>query len=80
MAMGKLWRDHGDIKDIRWLLQIHDELLWETEDAERLIYLFSPVMENVVHLSVPIKVEAKVGDNWGEMNPCQPNSKTVTTI
>jgi len=80
MAMGKLWRDHGDIKDIRWLLQIHDELLWETEDAERLVYLFSPVMENVVHLSVPIKVEAKVGDNWGEMNPCQPNSKTVTTI
>ena len=47
---------------------------------ERLIYLFSPVMENVVHLSVPIKVEAKAGYNWGEMNPCQPNSKIVTTI
>ena len=26
-----------------------------------------PLMENAIKLSVPIKVEAKVGENWGEM-------------
>jgi len=26
-----------------------------------------PLMEDAIKLSVPVKVEAKVGDNWGEM-------------
>ena len=51
------------------LLQVHDELVFEVAEdkvenwAKKLI----PMMENAIKLSVPVKVEAKVGDNWGEM-------------
>jgi DNA polymerase-1 len=31
------------------------------------IKLLVPLMENAIKLTVPIKVEAKVGENWGEM-------------
>ena len=56
-------------KEIRMLLQVHDELVFEVvedkveEWAKKLILM----MENAIKLSVPVKVEAKVGDNWGEM-------------
>ena len=55
--------------DCKMLLQVHDELVFEVVEgkiefwAKKLI----PLMENAIKLSVPVKVEAKVGDNWGEM-------------
>ncbi len=55
--------------EIKMLLQVHDELVFEVKEgkvqqwAKKLI----PLMEEAIKLSVPIKVEAKVGDNWGEM-------------
>ncbi len=55
--------------EIRMLLQVHDELVFEVREdkveewAKKLI----PLMEQAISLSVPIKVEGKVGDNWGEM-------------
>lgn len=58
------WQD-----DCRMLLQVHDELLFEVREdkvqewSERLI----PIMENAIKLSVPVKVDAKVGNNWGDM-------------
>jgi DNA polymerase-1 len=56
--------------EIRMLLQVHDELVFEVKEdkveywAKKLI----PLMENAIKLSVPVKVEAKVGGNWGEMS------------
>ena len=61
-------RGRGEV-EIKMLLQVHDELVFEVADdkvetwAKKLI----PLMENAIKLSVPVKVEAKVGDNWGEM-------------
>lgn len=55
--------------EIKMLLQVHDELVFEVAEdkvehwAKKLI----PLMENAIKLSVPVRVEAKVGDNWGEM-------------
>jgi len=53
----------------RWLLQVHDELIWEVERplVSRFIEETVPTMENIVKLSVPLEVEAKVGLNWGQM-------------
>ena len=54
------------------LLQVHDELLFEAPVAEvdGVIEIISQVMENAVgpavSLSVPLDVEAGVGDNWDE--------------
>ncbi|WP_333023556.1 DNA polymerase I [Wolbachia endosymbiont of Pentidionis agamae] len=51
------------------ILQVHDELLVEIEKekVENTVKLIKDVMDNVVTLSVPLKVEIKVGDNWGDM-------------
>ena len=52
-----------------WLLQIHDELMFEVEGrhAIQFVQWATDIMESAVKLSVPIKVEAKMGTNWGEM-------------
>jgi DNA polymerase-1 len=50
------------------LLQIHDELMYEVkEDAvDDAVQFIKHEMEKVI-TEVPIKVDVKVGDNWGEM-------------
>jgi DNA polymerase-1 len=68
-----LKRGLGGVTDVRMLLQVHDELVFEVAEdkvdfwAKKLI----PLMENAIKLSVPVKVEAKVGHNWGEMEKLQ---------
>jgi DNA polymerase-1 len=48
------------------LLQIHDELVFECprDHAEAAKVLIKHRMENAMQLSVPLKVEASVSDNW----------------
>ena len=50
----------------RMLMQIHDELVFETpeSDAESLIELVRFEMEHALPLSVPVKVDIAMGDNW----------------
>ncbi len=50
------------------LLQVHDELLIESrrDCAEAVLSLLKNEMENAVALSVPLKVEAAIGENWLE--------------
>lgn len=53
----------------KMILQVHDELVFELkkDDVEKIGTEIKNIMENVIKLNVPIKVEVKVGDNWGEM-------------
>lgn len=55
--------------DCKMLLQVHDELVFEVAEdkVEYWAKKIKPLMENALKLSVPIEVEAKVGENWGEM-------------
>jgi len=50
----------------RMLLQIHDELVFESPEADvqSLITLAKHEMENALPLNVPVVVDVKVGDNW----------------
>jgi DNA polymerase-1 len=52
------------------LLQVHDELVLETPRGEisRTIPLVKSAMEGVAELDVPLVTEARVGQNWGEMD------------
>ncbi len=56
----------------KMLLQVHDELLFEVENeaVDHLVAAARSVMENaadpVVHLDVPLVVDAGVGTNWSE--------------
>jgi DNA polymerase-1 len=51
------------------LLQVHDELIFEVPDAEMetMRKLVQNVMSTAIALSVPVKVDTKVGRNWGEV-------------
>ncbi len=55
------------------LLQVHDELVYEVETAEidKFIENAKPIMESVIDpaktFGIVCRVDAKVGDNWGEM-------------
>ena len=52
----------------RMVLQIHDELVFDTlpEEVEVLKNIVVSKMENVVKLSVPLTVECDYGENWLE--------------
>jgi DNA polymerase-1 len=58
----------------RMLLQLHDELLFEVPRAELsdTARLVRRVMEGVVHLRVPLIVDLRAGDSWGELNSYAP--------
>jgi DNA polymerase-1 len=53
----------------RMLLQVHDELLLEVPEAERapVRALMPEVMESVMTLDVPLRVEVKEGLDWAEV-------------
>ena len=52
----------------RMILQIHDELVFETtpDEVERLESIVREEMENVIELSIPLTVECNHGHNWLE--------------
>jgi DNA polymerase-1 len=53
----------------KMLLQVHDELVFEVPEAEmhEMRRLVPDLMVNAIKLSIPLKVDCKVGRNWGEM-------------
>ncbi len=54
----------------RLLLQVHDELIFEVpqEETEIMKPLVRSVMESVVKLSVPLRVNIETGNTWGDMH------------
>jgi DNA polymerase-1 len=54
----------------RMLLQVHDELVFETDEEElpALASLAKEVMESALPLDVPLEVDLKVGQNWEQMD------------
>ncbi|HKR97956.1 MAG TPA: DNA polymerase I [Candidatus Dormibacteraeota bacterium] len=53
----------------RLLLQVHDELLLEApvDEMDTVIPVLRSAMAAAAELVVPLDVDVKVGDNWGEM-------------
>ena len=57
---------------VRMLLQVHDELIFEVEDAEveKAMPIIVSVMENAtmpaLEMRVPLKVDARAASNWDE--------------
>lgn len=57
-----------DNQDVYMLMQVHDELVFEIKEDSLDTHVpnIIRIMENAVSLSVPLIVEADVGDNWDE--------------
>jgi len=53
----------------RMLLQVHDELIFEVppDELERMQEIVPREMSDAGQLSVPLKVDVSVGDNWAEL-------------
>ncbi|HPO11869.1 MAG TPA: DNA polymerase I [Candidatus Hydrogenedentes bacterium] len=57
-------------KPARLLLQVHDELLVEAEAgiAPEIAALMKKIMEEVIPLDVPLKVDVGIGSHWAEIH------------
>ncbi len=78
MKQAMILVDHG-LRDAglrsRILLQVHDELLLEApvEEVDAVVALLRDRMGAAEALKVPLDVDVKVGDNWGDMTPIARN-------
>jgi len=67
MAMVKI-ADKMELEKLKskMILQVHDELVFDVERDEKkqVIALVKEIMENIVELKVPLRVEIATGDNW----------------
>ena len=69
MAMIEINKNFRDEEDVRMLLQVHDELVFEViqgKEAEFAAKL-KGIMEGVYSLPAGLVVDIKMGKNWGEM-------------
>jgi DNA polymerase-1 len=59
--------------EVQLLLQIHDDLVFEVKNDKKFLQEFiekvRTIMCEIYPLSVPIEVDVKMGENWGEMRP-----------
>jgi len=62
-------------KKTRMLLQIHDELIFETpkQDAKKIEKVIIEEMTSVAHseqhsFSIPLTVDVNIGNNWGSLH------------
>lgn len=67
LEVHRLWEAGKLAADM--ILQIHDELIFEVDqgEAEGAARLIREAMEGVWELKVPLKVDIKLGTNWGDL-------------
>lgn len=72
VAMIDVWKSLRG-KSTQMVLQVHDELLFELDPSEAsdLVEPLRSHLENSMPLTVPVEVDAKVGDNWDTMSPVE---------
>ena len=60
----------------RMILQVHDELVLEGPDEEmtRIAPLVIEVMESAFTLDAPLRADARIGPNWAELVPYEPEA------
>lgn len=69
IAMNKVYKEIEDVAEIKLLLQVHDELIFEVDKKEIDIWAkkIKKIMEAAVDLNIKLIAEASSGNNWGKM-------------
>lgn len=69
IKVNKLIKEKGWVSEVRLLLSIHDELIFEISEKtlKEAIIEIQKAMESVFQLSVPLKVDFAAGNNWSEL-------------
>ncbi len=62
------WIKNQPTDTIKMVMQVHDELVFEVKEqfVEQYCAQIKTIMENCYQLSVPLKVDVGVGNNWDE--------------
>ncbi|MDD3887646.1 MAG: DNA polymerase I [Patescibacteria group bacterium] len=68
LAMIEINKKIGNNKEVKMILQVHDELVFEVKEnlVDAIVKEVKEIMENIYKLEVPLVVDIGVGDNWGE--------------
>ncbi|MBE6156287.1 MAG: DNA polymerase I [Firmicutes bacterium] len=69
MAMLEVYKKmKGNNLESKLILQVHDEIIIDAKEneLEKLKVIIKEAMENVVSISVPLKIEINTGHNWYE--------------
>jgi DNA polymerase-1 len=69
LAMLEIYKRFRNSSEVKMLLQIHDELIFEVkeENADKITEEIAEVMENIYKLKVPLKVSKSIGMSWQEL-------------
>lgn len=67
MAMVEIAKS-TDTTRLKMLIQVHDELVFEAPESsvEESLQKITTIMQSTVALSVPLRIEVRVGSNWAE--------------
>ncbi|MFK4784852.1 DNA polymerase I [Fusobacterium sp. MFO224] len=68
-VMIEVYNEIKDKEDIKMLLQVHDELIFQVKEDRVKKYktIIEDIMENTVHFeNVQLKVNGAIGENWAE--------------
>ena len=69
LSMIQIYKKYKNNENVRMLLQIHDELIFEVKDdvVEETLKDIKEIMENVYKLNIPLKVSIACGNSWNEL-------------
>jgi DNA polymerase-1 len=69
LAMIKVYEAYKGNPNVKMVLQVHDEIILEVKEsiAEEVAQKVKIIMEKAYTLSVPLIVDVKAGDSWGEI-------------
>ena len=69
LSMVKIHKKYKNNDNMRMLLQIHDELIFEVKEdiADEIIIDLKEIMENIYELNVPLKVSIAKGKSWQKL-------------
>lgn len=70
LAMIAVYKEFKKTSDVRLLLTIHDELLFEikSDKLKTSVKKIKKIMENIYPLAVDLEVNVAQGKNWGELH------------
>lgn len=69
LSMIKIYEKYKNNNNMRLLLQIHDELIFEVKEEviEEICNDLKAIMESICKLNVPLKVSVAIGNSWQEL-------------
>ncbi|GBE17196.1 DNA polymerase I [bacterium BMS3Abin15] len=69
LAMVAVHEEYKNNTDVKIVLQVHDEIILEVKEniSKEVSKKIKEIMERVYKLKIPLIIDVKIGDSWGEI-------------